>query len=115
MAPGHVNTPPSVRPAQYMRQAGRPVEQRLSRGAHGAWGFVVAHPPVTQGIYYVLAGLWPWIHLTSFLAVTGDKADLWLGQTVGALIVAIGAALCVAAHRPQEAWATTAPPRAGAP
>jgi hypothetical protein len=90
-----------------MRDAWRPVEQRLARGAGGLWGFVVAHPTLTQGVYYLLTGLWPWVHLGSFLAVSGDKTDLWLVQTVGALIAVIGAALCVAAYRHEDSWAIT--------
>ena len=46
-----------------------------------------------QGIYYALTGLWPWLHIQSFMAVTGPKTDLWLVQTVGALALVIGLAL----------------------
>jgi hypothetical protein len=36
--------------------------------------------------YYALTGVWPIIHLGSFLAVTGPKTDLWLVQFFGALV-----------------------------
>jgi hypothetical protein len=48
---------------------------------------------VGQGIYFISTGLWPVVHLESFLAVTGSKTDLWLVQAFGLLVAAIGAAL----------------------
>lgn len=39
-----------------------------------------------QSFYYLLTGLWPLVHIQSFMAVTGPKTDLWLVKTVGALI-----------------------------
>lgn len=50
-----------------------------------------------QGVYYLLTGVWPLLHIDSFLAVTGPKEDLWLVQTVGVLVAVIGVALVVAA------------------
>lgn len=52
-----------------------------------------------QGIFYLITGLWPLVHMPSFLAVTGPKVDLWLVKTVGVLIVVIGAVLLVGARR----------------
>lgn len=52
-----------------------------------------------QGIFYLVTGLWPLLHMPSFLAVTGPKVDLWLVKTVGVLIVVIGAVLLVGARR----------------
>jgi hypothetical protein len=52
-----------------------------------------------QGAFYVLTGAWPLVHMPSFLAVTGDKTDLWLVRMVGALAVVIGAALLVAGRQ----------------
>ncbi|WP_205510520.1 hypothetical protein [Longitalea arenae] len=43
-----------------------------------------------QGVYYILTGLWPLLHLPSFLAVTGDKTDIWLVKMVGCLAATIG-------------------------
>jgi hypothetical protein len=54
---------------------------------------------LVQGAYYLATGLWPFIHLRSFLAVTGDKVDIWLLETVSVLIVAVGAALLVGGIR----------------
>src|SRR5436190_13051253 len=52
---------------------------------------------ILQGLYYVLTGIWPLVHLRSFLAITGPKTDVWLVRTVGCLIAAIGASLLTAA------------------
>ena len=52
-----------------------------------------------QSAYYLLTGVWPILHMPSFEAVTGPKADDWLVRTVGALVIAIGLSLGVAARR----------------
>jgi hypothetical protein len=52
-----------------------------------------------QGLYFLVTGLWPLVHMPSFLAVTGPKVDLWLVKTVGVLIVVIGAVLLMGARR----------------
>jgi len=48
---------------------------------------------LTHGLFYFTTGVWPILHLPSFLWVTGPKTDLWLVQTVGAVLAAIGLAL----------------------
>lgn len=52
-----------------------------------------------QSVYYVVTGLWPLVHLSSFEAVTGPKTDDWLVHMVGLLAAAIGIALGVAVRR----------------
>jgi hypothetical protein len=52
-----------------------------------------------QAGYYVVTGVWPILHVRSFMAVTGPKTDVWLVKTVGALIAVVGAALGLAAWR----------------
>ncbi len=52
-----------------------------------------------QGGFFFASGLWPLLHLPSFLVVTGPKTDLWLVQTVGGLLAVAGAALMLAARR----------------
>ena len=54
---------------------------------------------LVQGIYYLITGIWPLLHLPSFEAVSGPKTDKWLVRTVGVLITVIGAVLCLAAAR----------------
>ncbi|WP_062544940.1 hypothetical protein [Rufibacter tibetensis] len=52
-----------------------------------------------QGGYFGLTGIWPLLHMPSFLAVTGPKKEVWLVVTVGLLILSIGAALLTAAFQ----------------
>ena len=52
-----------------------------------------------QGLMYVVTGVWPLVHLPSFLRVTGPKVDTWLVKTVGALVACVGVALVAAARR----------------
>lgn len=54
---------------------------------------------LAQGLYFGATGVWPIVHMRSFLAVTGPKTDLWLVKTVGALIGVVGASLVVAGRR----------------
>lgn len=54
---------------------------------------------LVQGVVYVLTGVWPLVHMASFLAVTGPKTDLWLVNTVGVLVAVIGAVLLTAVGR----------------
>jgi hypothetical protein len=50
-----------------------------------------------QSVYYVLTGVWPLVHLSSFELVTGPKTDDWLVHMVGLLALVIGLAVGVAA------------------
>ena len=56
-----------------------------------------------QAIFYVATGIWPFVSMRSFEAVTGPKADRWLVKTVGALVAVIGSALALASRRRQLA------------
>ncbi len=55
---------------------------------------------IAQGGFYVVTGVWPLVHMPSFVLVTGPKRDLWLVRMVGCLAVAIGPALLVALRSP---------------
>ena len=52
-----------------------------------------------QGVFYALTGLWPLVSMSTFVAVTGPKVDLWLVRTVGILILVVGATLLLGARR----------------
>jgi hypothetical protein len=52
-----------------------------------------------QGLYFLVTGLWPIIHIESFELVTGEKTDDWLVITVGVMIVAVAVVLLTAAWR----------------
>jgi uncharacterized membrane protein YhfC len=61
----------------------------------------VSRPPnplaLIQGIYFLITGIWPLLHIDSFQKITGPKTDLWLVKTVGALVTVVGAVLSLAA------------------
>jgi len=44
---------------------------------------------LSQGIFYLLTGIWPMLHIESFVLVTGPKTDIWLVKMVGLLSIAI--------------------------
>jgi len=56
---------------------------------------------LVQGGFYLLTGLWPLLHMESFLRVTGPKRDLWLVKTVGVLVTVAGAVMLLSAFRGQ--------------
>jgi hypothetical protein len=60
---------------------------------------------LVQGIYFLVTGIWPLLHMRSFLAITGPKTDLWLVKTVGLILAVIGAVLLYA-----QVTATVNPP-----
>ena len=45
-----------------------------------------------HGLFNVVTGLWPVVHMGSFEAVSGPKVDHWLVRTVGGLMAANGLA-----------------------
>jgi hypothetical protein len=59
-----------------------------------------------QAAYFLLTGIWPLVHIRSFMKVTGPKQDIWLVKTVGILVTVIGATLAVAARRDEITPAT---------
>ena len=52
-----------------------------------------------QGLYYVATGVWPLVHIESFLKVTGPKTDLWLVHAFSLIVAVVGAVFLVAAWR----------------
>lgn len=55
-----------------------------------------------QGIYYFLTGIWPLVHLHSFLLITGWKTDLWLVKTFSIIIMCLGAGYCIAGFQKER-------------
>lgn len=51
---------------------------------------------ILQGLYWFVTGAWPFLHLKSFLIVTGPKEDIWLLYTVATLITIVGGVLLAA-------------------
>jgi hypothetical protein len=52
-----------------------------------------------QGLYDMIGGLWPLLHMQSFEAVTGPKEDSWLVRTVAGILLVVGTVLLRAAFR----------------
>jgi hypothetical protein len=50
-----------------------------------------------QGLYYLVNGFWPIIHIKSFMVVTDPKEDLWLVKTFGMFIAVGGISMIVGA------------------
>ncbi|MER7561342.1 hypothetical protein ABTZ93_00045 [Streptomyces sp. NPDC097941] len=55
---------------------------------------------VTHGLFNIVGGLWPLVHLRSFEWVFGPKTDVWLQMTTGGLLVSAGVAQLAAAPGP---------------
>ena len=53
---------------------------------------------LSQGLFYLVTGVWPLVHMRSFEAVTGPKIDRWLVRTVGGLLGVVGGSLGWAAR-----------------
>lgn len=51
---------------------------------------------IIHGLYLLITGIWPIIHMESFVAITGPKEDYWLVRTVGMLVFFIGLGLLIA-------------------
>jgi hypothetical protein len=54
-----------------------------------------------HGAFNVVTGSWPLLHMRSFERVSGPKAEHWLVQTVGGLLVANGLAQLRAGSSPE--------------
>lgn len=48
---------------------------------------------ILQGIFYFVTGVWPLLHIESFIWISGPKYDIWLVQTVGILLTIVGLVL----------------------
>lgn len=46
-----------------------------------------------HGIYYFVTGVWPLLHIESFIWISGPKYDIWLVKTVGIILAVIGLSL----------------------
>ena len=48
---------------------------------------------ILQGIFYFITGVWPLLHIESFIWISGPKYDIWLVRTVGILLTVVGLVL----------------------
>jgi hypothetical protein len=87
---------------QAMAQAWEQARGYAARSLQRAFRFFTAYPPLAQGLYYLLLGLWPLVGIGSYQEATWDgHSPPWMAQAVGALLLVIGATLCLAAYRRQ--------------
>lgn len=54
--------------------------------------------PIVQGVYFFITGVWPLLHIESFIWLSGPKYDIWLVKTVGILLALIGLHMFVAGY-----------------
>ena len=52
-----------------------------------------------QGVYCIITGIWPVLHIVSFMQVTGYKTDQWLVKMVGLLATSLGIGMISAFKR----------------
>jgi hypothetical protein len=57
-----------------------------------------------QGGYYFLTGVWPIIHIDSFIWVTGPKDDIWLVKSFGLIIAIVGLTFIIGSRSNQFNW-----------
>lgn len=57
------------------------------------------HIGFLQGAYFLVTGVWPLLHIESFITVSGPKTDLWLVKTVGSLITVIAIVILTASFK----------------
>lgn len=63
---------------------------------------------ILQGVYWTVTGVWPLVHIPSFIWVSGPKEDLWLVRTVALLLTVVGVVLLMAGFKkrvtPEIKW-----------
>jgi hypothetical protein len=91
----------AARRAAQLRELWERTHSPVMRSVRKAGRFLVEHPALAQGVYYVLAGLWPLVLVHLVRSTSGEA--MWLSQVGGVLMLVIGAALCVAAYRHNRA------------
>jgi|SRR5579884_429096 len=97
----NVESNSSSQRAEAVRHAWQRAGDRASGVLGGGFAFFTRFPPLAQGLYYVLTGLWPLVALATYQQATGHEGDVWVLQAVGVLVLAVGATLCLAAYRGQ--------------
>src|SRR5437016_6133008 len=63
--------------------------------------FLSTYPPLAQGIYYLILGLWGLLTLGTISSFTGHGGSAWLLAMSGVLLLVIGGTLCLSAYRRQ--------------
>jgi len=92
---------PANQRGQAMAEAWEHARGYAARSLQRAWRFFTAYPPLAQGLYYLLLGLWPVVGIGSYQEATWHQHSPWMAQAVGVLLLVIGVTLCLAAYRRQ--------------
>src|SRR5262245_48274560 len=87
---------------------GREMRDAWTKASAYAWTtaghvfrFFSTYPPLAQGLYYLILGLWPLLGIPRYQTATGHHQAPWLAQGMAVLLLVIGATLCLAAYRKQ--------------
>jgi hypothetical protein len=91
----------SARRAEVVREAWRRIGGPMTNVFGWLFAFFTSYPPLAQGLYCLVLGLWPLLGLGSYLSLTGQPGEVWVVQAFGVLLVVIGGTLCLAAFRGQ--------------
>jgi hypothetical protein len=91
----------SAQRAEMLRQGWQTVSGRGTTALGHVFAFLSTYPPLAQGLYYLLMGLWPLVGPESYQQVTGHPGGVWLAEVIGVLLIVIGGTLCLAAYRKQ--------------
>src|SRR5438552_16634210 len=93
--PSSVQSGAATRRAQVLREywnrARGPTTTMLGTIA----AFFVAYPPLAQGIYYLVRGLWSVLGHGFQGAASGETVSAFLAHSTGLLVLVIGPALCL--------------------
>src|SRR5436190_17331891 len=76
------------RQVQYLRELMARTGNPVLDGIRGFGSYLVRHPPLAQGGYYVVRGLWPLLGAAFFWS-RAEVATFWYAQATGVLILAI--------------------------
>ena len=92
---------PAVKRGQMLRDGWQVIAGHSSNFFGRTFSFFSSYPPLAQGLYYLLSGLWLMLGSSSYQKVTGYQGDAWLVDAVGVLLLMIGGTFCLAAYRRQ--------------
>ena len=60
-----------------------------------------------QGVYLLIIALWPLLHLSSFLTITGIESDSWMLRTTGVYVLAVSFCLLLSYYLRKYSWPVT--------
>jgi hypothetical protein len=82
-----------------LRQGWQTVSGHGSTFFRHVFTFLTVYPPLAQGVYYLLLGLWILVSPDSYQMLTGQQGDVRQVEVIGVLLLVVGGTLCLAAYR----------------